>query len=210
MPKPFDHDPRDIGTVSDVTLMIPASGFSARFGSEDKLLAKLGTKALTQHCLDALAGFGFARRIAVLPEGERPRRDMFTRSGFEIITNPSPEAGMARSVAIGAAACETHRLLLCLPDMPCVPQDHIAALLAASEGLHSGVVMSRGDVAQPPALIIGPMIAKMAVGLSMRDHITATVPLSPELLKDIDTTDDLAELSRNWLTGRGARDRNAS
>lgn len=198
----------DNNTLTDVTLLIPASGFSARFGHDDKLLAPLAGKALAQHSLDTLSAFPFARRIAVLPDEQAARRAIFERAGFEIIINAAPDKGMKHSVSLGARACVTHRLLLCLPDMPRVPQCHIASLLAVSAGQQSGVVMSVGELAQPPAVIIGPMIETLARGGIMRDHITATVPIAAEFLSDIDTQDELRAMARNWLTRDAARDRN--
>lgn len=192
--------------LRDVTLLIPASGLSERFGAHDKLLADLAGQPLAQHVIDSVSPFKFARRIAVLPNDAPAREALFRDAGFEIVHNLVPELGLGESLFFGAATCDTRRLLICLADMPLVPPRHIERLLTLSQPMVEGAVMSEGSVAQPPAVIIGETIDKLKQGALMRGFIADTAALPQALLDDVDTIESLEIMSRNWLTLAARRD----
>lgn len=192
---------------TDITLLIPASGLSRRFGDADKLTAELAGKPLAQHVIDTVESLPFAQRLAVLPTGPSVRRDIFERAGFRCLDNPDPARGMGRSLSIGARTCDSAGLLVMLADMPLVPLGHIKALMAQGRGDH--IILTQGEVAQPPALLCGAAIAQLSQADGERGlggQAGSTLPLPPALLRDVDTPDTLARLSRNWLTLRAQRD----
>lgn len=194
---------------------MPAAGLSSRFGSDDKLLAKLAGKAVAQHAIDAVAGMAVAERIAVLPAGTSARRDLFRRSGYQIVDNPNPREGMGRSLALGARAVKTSAVLIVLADMPLIPSAHMRALIDKAGEDDCVMTRSSGEGAahHPPALASGRYLTQLRLaqgdkglrGLT-REAVRSMV-LPSELLDDVDTPQALSVVSQNWLTRAALRDR---
>jgi molybdenum cofactor cytidylyltransferase len=120
-----------------VYALLLAAGQSRRFGA-DKLLAPLHGRPLIAHTAaaiaQAIAGGILAGGVAVVP----PRATELTRrldtAGLNLVENPDPAAGLARSLQLGLAALETAHpeagaALVLLADQPGVRVDVIARLV---------------------------------------------------------------------------------
>ena len=184
------------------TVIIPASGQSARFGAGNKLLSELAGKPLVQHVIDTVADVGFCRKIAVIPHSDKTLWALFQDAGFDCINNASPDYGMGYSLALGAKACLTDRAVVMLADMPLIPPAHIQALIEAL-GDDPVVFTQCGDAVHPPAAL-GPVgLAALRgrggdQGLRGWTSTAKTLSLAPGLGQDIDTPDDLAAIEGNW------------
>lgn len=188
-----------------VVLALLAAGQSTRFGAADKLAAELGGMPLALHAVRALAGIGFAARVAITSGTAVD----FATHGYRVVTNPSPEAGLSGSVRLAAEAAReagAAALLIVLADMPCITPALIAGLLGAAEGPADVIAASNGTRASPPALFGAGRFAELASttgdkgGRALiaagRHIVTSTTELA-----DVDTHDDLARLN---ATIRGA------
>ena len=168
-----------------------AAGRASRFGG-GKLDAMLAGRRVGQWVLDALDAAGLAPGVIVTG----PNAPAFVaNSGWRLVTNPDPQAGLGTSLAIAAHQTEGP-LLVALADMPLVPHSHFIALLqhgcaaTAWPGGKSGV-----PALFPPAKLphlrglsgdqgAGPLLA------AMPDLTLVEAPA--EALLDIDRPQDLA------------------
>lgn len=199
---------------SDLILIIPASGFSRRFGAQDKLTAQLGGRPLADYAAALGEAIGFSQKIAVVPNEDDPRARIFRRRGFELVINPAPERGQAYSIHCGAVAAfntggaegpeeapeeaSEAALGLCilLADMPLLTQAHIRSLIAQAGG---GVTKTayQGH-SQPPAIFCG-----RAAQAWRHTPLNAIADITPKLAAlaepygdDIDTTEDLLRVEK--------------
>ncbi len=184
-----------------VAVVLLAAGRSVRFGMTDKLRAPFAGLPLGLHAARMLGGFGFARCFAVV--GATPLD--YAAEGFDAIVNDQPAAGQAHSLALGvAAAADAEAVLVLLADMPLVTPGHIRALLDRYEGRDT-IVASRDEGRLSPPALFGQAHFAALLGLSgdqgarslLRAGIAVAAP--PGSLADIDTLDDLAELSGGKL-----------
>jgi molybdenum cofactor cytidylyltransferase len=182
-----------------VAAVVLAAGRSIRFGS-DKLLHPLRGKPLAAHIADTLGTMPFARLVAVCPNANSARAELFAARGFEIVTNPDAERGLSSSMALTAQrAMETpvDALLVCLGDMPNVTVEHLETLLAAL-GNEGAVATEMDGVRSPPALFSRAWLPRLAVLAGDRGarhllHEATTVPASRELVRDFDLPSDFAD-----------------
>lgn len=139
-----------------VAALLLAAGLSRRFGPQDKLLADFEGRPLAAHARDAIGGFGFAARLAVIRTGAPDLRALFADGGFTLIENPIPADGMASSLRLGAAAARdlpVDALLICLADMPRVDATLLEQLCAAYDMAAGLLVCRDAGRRSPPALI---------------------------------------------------------
>ena len=175
-----------------------AAGLGRRFGG-DKLDADCAGKPLGRWVLDAVVAAGLAPGVVVVG----PHAPGFAlASGWALVTNPQPEAGLGGSVALAAAAAlAQHRdLVLVLADMPLVTPAFLADLAA-----HEGAVATRhpdgraGVPALLPLAVLGKAAqlagergaARLLAGI---DGLTLLVP-PPGMLADVDHAADLAKVA---------------
>ncbi len=187
---------------SDLALIIPASGFSKRFGEADKLLADFSGRPLADYAAKTAHQIGFAQMIAVVPPNCSDRADVFKARGFDIVINSSAALGLSHSIQLGEKAVRVMPKGICimLADMPLVPPAHIHALIEAAPD--EGVVKTlyEGHV-QPPAIFR----SKVCGEWRQPDNLTQsqavnTLALAAPFGDDIDTADDLSRLLK--LTGK--------
>jgi molybdenum cofactor cytidylyltransferase len=170
-----------------------AAGSAVRFGG-DKLMHPLAGRPLAEHITITLASLPVASRVAVCPAGSA-RRELYERSGFEIVENPHPEQGMGTSLALGARraiALDADALLVCLADMPFVTRAHLLALLSV-EG--AAVATECAGVRTPPAIFVRALLPDLATLTGDRGargllRGAATVVADAALVRDFDTPDD--------------------
>lgn len=182
---------------SDCILIIPASGFSRRFGEADKLLADFHGRPLADYAAETAAKAGFARMIAVLPPEHAARAQIFKARGCEIVENPSAALGHSHSIHMGVKAITNIPKAICimLADMPLVPLAHIHALVGKAP--QDGVIKTLYEgQTQPPAVFTGrAMHAWLRPDSPALKASKASLRLAAPLGDDVDTASDLERLS---------------
>ncbi|BAV64296.1 nucleotidyltransferase family protein [Sphingobium cloacae] len=191
--------------TEQIAAVLLAAGPSSRFGEADKLMAPLRGKPVIQHTMETVASMAFAELVAVVrPAAQAPViHRKLERRGYAIIVNEQPEEGIAGSIvrAVGHVMPirRVRGILLCLADMPDVPQTHYNRLCMAATDIRSVIASTDGFSSSPPAFIGRRHFPEL---LALRGDQGARVLLSHgvqiethgNLLRDIDTPEDLA----NW------------
>lgn len=181
-----------------VALVLLAAGRSRRFNDGDKLAEQFLDKPLAYHVVTALEKLPFLAQIAVVSDTELD----FAELGYQVIDNPDPTLGQARSLCFGVQAAKeagAEAVLVALADMPRVTAAHIHRLLDRYDGPAAVIASSDGVRPKPPALLgkdqFDTLMAldddQAARDLIRRGHHVVT---SDAELVDIDTQDDLREL----------------
>lgn len=181
-----------------VALVLLAAGRSRRFDDGDKLAEPFLDKPLAFHVVTALAKIPFLARIAVV---SGTRLD-FAALGYQVVENPDPSLGQARSLCYGVAAAQrggAEAVLVALADMPRVTATHIYRMFDAADGPATIVASSDGVRPMPPALFGKDMFPELLAldgdqggrDLIRRGH---HVIAPPDELVDIDTQEDLRQL----------------
>ncbi|MBO9714031.1 nucleotidyltransferase family protein [Sphingomonas sp.] len=184
----------------ETALVLLAAGRSRRFDDGDKLAERFLDKPLAYHVVTALEDMPFAARIAVVSETQLD----FAALGYEVVENPDPTLGQARSLCFGVEAAEkagVRAVLVALADMPRVTATHVYRLFDASHGDDTIVASSDGVQPKPPALFGRGHFAELQSldgdqggrALIRRGRHVITRPAE---LADVDTQEDLAELRR--------------
>ncbi len=166
-------------------------------------MAELAGKPVISHAMETVASMPFAELVAVArPAVEAPvihRR--LERRGYTILTNDRPEEGISGSIVRAVSHLLPNRkcrgLLICLADMPYVPQSHYVRLCLAAQDVRSVVASTDGFSSTPPAFIGRGHFPEL---LALRGDQGARALLSRGLqietmgsfLRDIDTVEDLA------------------
>jgi molybdenum cofactor cytidylyltransferase len=181
-----------------VALVLLAAGHSRRFNDGDKLAEPFLDKPLAYHVVTALEKVPFLARIAVVSDTVLD----FATLGYQVVENPDPSLGQARSLCFGVNAAQdagAEAVLVALADMPRVTAGHVYRLFDAYDGSGAVVASSDGVRPMPPALFgkdrFDALLAlegdEGARELVKRGH---HVVASPAELVDIDTQDDLRAL----------------
>ena len=188
--------------TEQIAAVLLAAGTSSRFGEEDKLMADLRGKAVFVHALETIASMIFGELVAVVrPISQAPvlhRR--LERRGYTIIVNDRPEDGISGSIIRAVEHVMPIRkcrgILVCLADMPDVPQTHYNRICLAAEDVRSVVASTDGFSSSPPAFIGRKHCPEL---LALRGDQGARALLSHGVqietmganLRDIDTPEDL-------------------
>ena len=185
-----------------IAAVLLAAGTSSRFGEDDKLMADLRGKPIIAHTLEAVASLAFGELVAVVrPPAQGPEiHRRLERRGYSIIVNDRPEEGLASSIVRAVEHVmplkRCRGILICLADMPYVPQSHYNRICLAAEDIRSVVASTDGFSSSPPAFIGRKHFPEL---LTLRGDQGARALLSHGLqieamgsaLIDIDTPDDL-------------------
>ncbi|EQA96916.1 nucleotidyltransferase family protein [Sphingobium baderi] len=185
-----------------IAAILLAAGTSSRFGEGDKLMADLRGKPVVQHTMETVASMAFAELIAVArPIGQAPViHRKLERRGYSILINERPEEGISGSIVRAVEHVMPIRhvrgILICLADMPDVPQTHYNRLCLAAADIRSVVASTDGFSSSPPAFIGRKHFGEL---LTLRGDQGARALLSrgiqiethSALLRDIDTPEDL-------------------
>lgn len=186
-----------------IAAVLLAAGASSRFGKDDKLMADLRGKPVVAHVLEAVASMAFAELIAVArPIEQAPViHRKLERRGYTILINDRPEDGISGSIVRAVEHVMPLRqcrgILICLGDMPDVPQTHYNRICLAAEDIRSVVASTDGFSPSPPAFIGRKHFPEL---LALRGDQGARALLSHGVqietmgacLRDIDTPEDLA------------------
>ncbi len=141
-------------TLDRVAAIILASGFSQRFGTDDKLLAPLNGRPLAAHSADLISGLPFQSAIAVVPAENSKLLGLYKAANIETVPNPHADKGQGASLALAInhiKGAPIDAALIMLADMPFVSAAHIKALINRMDG-HDAVASKHGGVLQPPLL----------------------------------------------------------
>jgi len=182
-----------------VALVLLAAGRSRRFGAQDKLMAPYLGRPLGLHVVVALEAVPFRERIAVVSQTGLD----LASCGYRIVRNDDPGAGMGQSLRLGveaASAGGAETVLVALADMPRVTATHIYRLLDRAEGPEAIVASSDGVIPRPPVLFgcaHFDRLLRSEGDMGARDLVKHGhhVVTSPAELVDVDTPEDLAQLT---------------
>lgn len=188
--------------TDQIAAVLLAAGTSSRFGEDDKLMADLAGKPVIAHGLETVASMPFAELLAVArPPAQAPViHRKLKRRGYTILVNDRPDDGISGSIVRAVAHVMPIRkcrgVLICLADMPHVPQSHYLRLCLAAQDVRSVVASTDGFSASPPAFIGRSHFPEL---LALRGDQGARALLSHGLhietmgkfLRDIDTIEDL-------------------
>lgn len=185
-------------SVDQVALVLLAAGHSRRFNDGDKLAESFLDKPLAYHVVTALEDVPFLARIAVVSDTKLD----FAALGYQVVENPDPTLGQARSLCHGVKAAKeagAEAVLVALADMPRVTAAHIYRMMDAADGPATIVASSDGVNPMPPALFGKDMfdgLMKLDGDQGARELIKRGhhVIAPPNELVDVDTQDDLREL----------------
>ncbi|WP_375194979.1 nucleotidyltransferase family protein [Sphingobium sp.] len=142
-----------------IAAVLLAAGSSSRFGEQDKLMAELRGKPLAVHALETIASMIFAELVAVVRPFEQAPvlHRKLERRGYSVLVNDRPEDGISGSIVRAVEHVMPIRkcrgILICLADMPDVPQTHYNRICLAAEDIRSVVASTDGFSASPPAFI---------------------------------------------------------
>jgi molybdenum cofactor cytidylyltransferase len=181
-----------------VALILLAAGRSVRFNDGDKLAEPFLDKPLAYHVVTALERVPFCARIAVVSDTALD----FAALGYDVIENPDPSLGQARSLCFGVARAQelgAEAVLVALADMPRVTAAHIRRMMDAADGPGTIVASSDGVHPMPPALFgkdLYPELLALQGDHGARDLIRRGhhVIAPPTELVDVDTQEDLRAL----------------
>lgn len=185
-----------------IAAVLLAAGNSTRFGEDDKLMAPLRGKPMAAHILETIASMAFAELVAVVrPIEQAPvLHRKLDRRGYTIIVNDRPGDGLASSIVRAVEHVMPNNrirgILICLADMPNVPQTHYNRICMAAEDIRSVVASTDGFSPSPPAFIGRKHFPEL---LALRGDQGARALLSQAMLietsgavlHDVDTPADL-------------------
>lgn len=185
-----------------VALVLLAAGRSRRFGDGDKLAETFLDKPLAFHVVTALEKIPFIKRIAVVSD---TTLDFATR-GYEVVQNPDPSLGQARSLRQGVTVAReagAEAVLVALADMPRVTAGHVYRLFDSFDGPSAIVASSDGVRPMPPVLFGRGRFAELLDlegDQGAREMIKGGhhVVAGPGELVDIDTQADLRALRERY------------
>lgn len=185
-----------------IAAVLLAAGMSSRFGEDDKLMADLRGKPVAAHTLETVASMAFAELVAVVrPIDVAPvLHRKLDRRGYTIIVNDRPEDGISGSIVRAVEHLmpmnSVRGILICLADMPDVPQSHYNRICLAAEDIRSVVASTDGFSSSPPAFIGRkhfPELLRLRGDQGARALLShgLQIDTSVGILHDIDTPEDL-------------------
>jgi CTP:molybdopterin cytidylyltransferase MocA len=187
--------------MAEPAVAVLAAGRARRFGG-GKLEVPCAGKPLGRWVLDAVEAAGLGRGTVVTgPEGAR------FAEGWRMLVNPDPAAGIGASLALAAGdALErgSAALLVLLADMPLVTAAYLREL---ADRPPPAATRYPGWSYGVPAVFDRPLIEEAArlTGDRGAGSLLTAVPgiafLAPSaaMLRDVDTTEDLAEVEAQLL-----------
>lgn len=185
-----------------VDAIVMASGFSRRFGAQNKLLLPFkGVPLARRTLLTALGSSCFNTVYFVYSQAEVGA----LAKGLDVqaIHNPNAHQGQSAGIRLGVAASLADHYLFCPCDQPFLDASTLQAIVSA-RGLGKIVFPVHAGRPGSPALFSAafrPLLLALQPGRHARDirrqHPEAQLPVeipSPLPLRDIDTPQDLDDL----------------
>ncbi len=189
-------------SAPQVDAILMASGFSRRFGGQNKLLAPFLGQPLALHTLRLACGLpGLGRVFLVAASPEVAALAAGTRA--EVLDNRRPARGARESVRLGVEASRAEHYLFFPCDQPLLDAATVEAVLAKAAPGRISAPSWQGAPGNPVlfSAAFRQELLNLAEGEHARDLKTrhpqcvTDVPLqSPLPLRDADSPDTLAEL----------------
>jgi 2-phospho-L-lactate guanylyltransferase len=191
-----------------IPVVIPAKPLDAALQRLSGVLDKPERRALQAAMLsDVLsAATAFSDRVVVVTSDQLVEA-LAREHGALVAPDSEPPAGINAAVARGIAAAGTHGVLVVMGDLPCATVEDLRQVTLARLG-GRGIVcaVSRDGTGTNAMLLHPPRVIATAFGTdSLARHVAAaetagvesTLVTAPGLMLDVDTSDDLAALSRH-------------
>jgi molybdenum cofactor cytidylyltransferase len=187
--------------------IVPAAGASSRFGSM-KLLADVEGRPLLECTLQSLLDGRVEHLVLVVAAGHALGTLSLVRDPrVTVVVNPEPSRGMFSSIQVGIDMARHADPLIILPaDMPFVPSNVIAALIAEARRTGAVVVPAyagrrghpvvvpgrfrRTILDAPPTNSLKEILAVLSGGPLHEVSVEA-----PGVLRDVDVPEDLTSAS---------------
>jgi molybdenum cofactor cytidylyltransferase len=185
--------------LSDIAIILLAAGHSRRFGTDNKLLAGFDGKPLISHMATPLLALPTSKRIAAIGRDIDP--DLLP--GFETVVPNATDALQSDSLKAALAVAlekQPDGVLLCLADMPLIPQSHYEQLLAYWNGPATLAATRLKQRLMPPALFGKNWFSALMQlegdqgARALLVEAQNSIPLAEALAVDIDTVTDLQRL----------------
>jgi len=194
-------------SVLPVCAIILAAGESKRFGSEDKLLAKVDGVSILERVVEVIADGGVDKIIVVTGANHEAIESLLCRYEVELVRNEKWAEGMGRSLSFGTSVVDASAyagLLVCLGDLPYIEASNIRKLIdifiehecqSVVLPIHNHV---RGHPVIFPSYYQGELIrlrgdsGAKSVLLSAAEKVVEVRMGSDQNLRDIDCQDDLS------------------
>lgn len=197
--------------------IVLAAGTSRRMGETNKLLAPLGGRAMVARVADRALASRLAEILIVTGHDGDHVAAALPSGRLERVHNPEHGIGMGRSLGLAVAHLDeaVDGVVVMLGDMPLVQTATLDALIAAfdpSEG-HSIIVPTFEGRRGNPILLARRFFDEMAALdrdegaraiVAAHEELLREVPVDdPGILRDADTPDRLADLSRVFAADSG-------
>jgi len=193
--------------ASSATGVLLAAGYGSRFdpdGIHNKLLALLPDGMAVAHEAAHRLLRVTPRVVAVVRPGSETLARVLNDAGCEVVFSVAAERGMGASLAAGVEASrDAESWIVALADMPCIAVSTIEAVARAlDEGASLVAPFYRGERGHPVGFGAAHFAALAALDgdtgardLFRRNEATRLDVADPGILRDVDTPDDLRELS---------------
>ncbi len=190
--------------MSRLAAVILAAGAGSRLGGIAKALLRRGEHSYLEAVAALARGTGAGELVVVVAEPHRLAVEAeAARLGLDVVLNPTPERGMASSVAAGfghaLARFGANRALLWPVDHPAVTPATLATLAAATGPIVVPVYLGGGG---HPTLFDRAVWAELAACADLPDgaravvranpgRVTRVEVLDPGVVADVDLPQDL-------------------
>jgi molybdenum cofactor cytidylyltransferase len=151
--------------LNRVAAVILASGFSQRFGADDKLLSDLNGQPLAAYSAALVSALPFHSATAIVPARNTRLMQLYKGAGIEPVENHNADLGQGASLALAITHIKDSSVdaaLILLADMPFVTSGHIRQLASRMDD-HDAVASTHDDVPQPPLLFAGSTFEALAM-----------------------------------------------
>lgn len=201
----FEH--RDRIREGPVAGVVLAAGTSARFGTENKLLAPLDGEPLIRRTVRTLRATDLSPLTVVVGHEAERVTAALAEMDLEVVSNPAFEAGQATSVRAGVERVRDRAdaVLIALGDMPTVSVETVELLVDAyRSGVADALAASYDGQRGNPVLfdetffddltgVTGDVGGRKLLLKSDRSALVETD--DPAVLRDVDRPEDLDSLS---------------
>jgi molybdenum cofactor cytidylyltransferase len=192
-----------------IAAVVPAAGRSVRMG-RPKLLLPIDGATMVARVVTALRAGGVERVIVVAPPDAAAFGPELAaearRAGAEVVVPETQPAEMRDSIELGLALLERgippRHVLICPGDTPGITRELVTQLLECAGRLPERIVIPchagrRGHpIVVPWSLALGVRSLPSAAGVNglvagQSDRITLVMADTPDLIRDVDTPDEL-------------------
>ncbi|MDR1445732.1 MAG: nucleotidyltransferase family protein [Treponema sp.] len=121
---------------SAVDAILMASGFSRRFGGENKLLVPFRGKPLVRHTLELVSGIDCIKNVILVTSFDEVASEALKLSNLrsiKIIRNDHPERGQRESVRLGVEASSAAWYLFFPCDQPLLDTETVMRIIGAAK-----------------------------------------------------------------------------